>query len=248
MKNPLLIIIPLILLGIASCKKMDNSSVNISEADAANVIAGSLATNSNGLASISSDMSANSGSLAAVVSGCGVTKLDSISHQSPPGSTTTYGYKLKYSNKLFCNTNNQPDNVTSNLTFAGYFNGPRVLLTHSGSTTFVIAGLTTNATVYSINGEYKSTGSFKLKADTTNAGTINIDIVVKNYVITKTAITSPSGITGGTATVTISGTIPKKGAFSFSGNLTFTGDGTATFTTQTSTYIINLLTGIVTKK
>ncbi|MDB5115218.1 MAG: hypothetical protein JWQ79_710 [Mucilaginibacter sp.] len=248
MRKPLLFIIPLIILGIAACKKLDNSGQNVTNEDAANLISNSIASSSGGLTTISSDVSLKSQTLFANNSGCGVTNVDSISHQSTVGASTTYSYKLKFTNKLTCNTSNQPDNVTSTLIFSGNYNGPKVILTNSGSTSFIIAGLTPGSSVYAINGEYKSTGTFKVKADTTRSGTVNIDIVVKNLIITKATATTPAGITGGTATATISGSTAKHGAFNFDGTLVFNGSSMATLTLSGTAYSVNLLTGVIVKQ
>lgn len=249
MKKNALFIIPLIILAITACKKQDSSvTANISNADAATMVASSLATNSIGVTTISSDVALSSQALITNNSACGTTKVDSISHQSMGGAVNTYSYKLKFTNKLTCNANNQPDNVTSTLIYSDSFNNAKSSSSSTGSTSFVIAGLTPASTVFAINGEYKSTGSFQLKADTTNKGTNSIDIVIKNLVITKATASTAAAITGGTATVTASGTIPKKGAFSFDGNLTFNGAGSATLTLNGTVYVINLATGVATKK
>jgi hypothetical protein len=73
--------------------------------------------------------------------------------------------------------------------------------------------------------------------------TSSVDIVVTNLTVNKSTKT----ITGGTAAITISVTIPK-GTFNFSGPLTFNGDGTATLIINGTTYNINLTTGVVTKQ
>ncbi|MDB5030369.1 hypothetical protein [Mucilaginibacter sp.] len=249
MKKPLLLLIPFIFLAFASCKKLGvSSTADVSVEDAANIIGSSLASNSSGLTTTQSDVALSSQALFSNSSGCGITKIDSASRQSASAAETTYAYKEKFTNKLNCNTNNQPDNVTSSLTYAGYFNGPKVFITNSGSSNFTIAGLTPTATVYAINGTYKSTGNFKLKADTTKNGTVNIDIVIKNLIITKATATTPAGITGGTATAAISGSTPKKGAFSFAGALTFNGSSLAILTLNSTVYFVNLITGAVVKQ
>jgi hypothetical protein len=165
-----------------------------------------------------------------------------------PGSQTTYSYKYKIVNKLNCNSNNQPDNVTSMLTFSGNFNGPNLWVSGSGNTNFTVAGLTPSATAYVINGMFKSMSSFKLKPDTTRKGTVAVDITVKNLIISKeNAINQVVAITGGSAMAVITGNSPK-GAFTFNGNLVFNGNYAATLTIGSVNYIINLLTGTVVKQ
>ena len=175
---------------------------------------------------------------------CNSTKTDSLTRQSAAGAETVYGFKMKFSNKLFCNSTPAPDNITNTLTYAGYSNGPKLFVTNTGSSSFVVAALVPGSTVYAVNGSYNSTGTFKVKADTTNNGTINIGVVVTNLLITKaTAV-----IASGTTTVTVTGNVPKKGTFSANAAITFNGSGIATLTLNGNVYKINLVTGIVTKQ
>jgi hypothetical protein len=249
MKNPLLFIIPVVLLGITACKKLgDPTQLSaITSDESAIMIAGSLASGSNGFVSLSNDATITSQTIYTTAKGCGVTHIDSLTHQSLPGEAISYYFKHIITSKLNCNTNKLPDNVTSNLTFNGNYNSPRLSAKQSGSANSTIAGLTPTSAVYVINGQFKSMGSYKLKSDTTRAGTIAIDITVKNVVISKATVTMPAIITGGTATATITGNSPK-GAFLFDGTLTFAGFNEAILTLGSNSYSINLSTGAVAKK
>jgi hypothetical protein len=249
MKNPLIFIIPVVLLGITACKKLGDPTqlYAITSDESAIMIAGSLASGSNGFVSLSNDATITSQTIYTTNKGCGVTHADTISHQSLSGASITYSFKHVITNKLNCNTNKQPDNVTSSLTFSGSYNGPRLSAKQSGSANSTIAGLTPASAVYVINGKFKSMGSYKLKPDTTRAGTIAIDITVKNVVISKATVTMPAIITGGTATATITGNSPK-GAFLFDGTLTFVGFNEAILTLGSNSYSINLSTGAVAKR
>jgi len=250
MKKPLFFLIPLVLLGISACKKLDvtaTSAPTVTVDDAATMIAASLTSNTNGFNIFSSDATTTSQVVMANSTGCGITHLDSMSRVNPSGSNTVFSYKYKISNKLNCNSNNVSDNVTSNLTFAGNFNGPSLSAGNSGSSVLTIAGFSPTSLVYSIVGELKSTGSFTVKPDSTKKGTIGIDIVIKSLIITKATATTPCIITSGSGTATITGNSPK-GAFTFTGALTFNGNNIATFTLGTTTYSVDLLTGVVTRK
>jgi hypothetical protein len=241
-------IIPVILVCIFSCKKPSNSGVKITGDDAANIIAGSLATNTNGITTISANMALNSTTLYSNNPGCGVTHTDSVTQQSVAGAQTTFSYKVKYINKLNCNTSNQPDNVTSVVNCNGNFNTPGVAVTNSGNANFTVAGLVPTSIFYVINGEFKYNGTFKLKADTTNVGTVSIDMLAKNITITKSTVTNPSSITAGSATISIIGNTPKRGSFNFNGVLIYNGSGTALLTLNGIAYIIDLTTGAVAKQ
>jgi hypothetical protein len=232
-------------LGLATCKKpglMPTS--NVSNADAAVMLSGALSSNSYGLTNISTDVSLNAATALYANQACGSTVKDTMTRKSQAGSSSSYLYKLSYTHKLTCNIGGATDNISSNLTYSGYFNNPALSLTNSGSAAIIVAGLTPAATAYVVNGEYKSSGSFKLRPDSTNTGSASIDIVVKNLIVAKTT----QVVAGGTATVIVTGTTLKKGDFTYNGTVTFNGNFMASLALNGSNYTINLATGIVTRK
>ncbi|MCC8427054.1 hypothetical protein [Mucilaginibacter sp. UR6-11] len=249
MKHPLTFIIAVLLIGFTACQKLQDplKSSAITNEESATMIAGSLASGSNGFASFSGDIVTSSQTLFSAGNGCGVVHVDSAAHQSMPNAATTYNFKHKITCKLNCNSNKQPDNITTNLTFSGNYNGPRLSAKQNGTANTTVAGLTTTATAYVINGTIKSIGSFKLKSDTTRAGTIAIDIAIKNLTISKTTASTSAMITGGSGTATITGN-SSKGAFLFEGTITFTGFNEAILILGKDTYSLNLSTGSVAKK
>ncbi|MGF7077966.1 hypothetical protein [Mucilaginibacter sp. UYCu711] len=249
MKYPLIFIIAVSFMGITACKKLQvkTDGTPISNEESALMIAGSLASGSNGLAAISNDISLSSQTLYTNATGCGATHVDTIVRQNQPGSVILCSFKQKITNKLNCNANKQADNVSSTLTFSGNYNGPKISANGNGSSTVTVAGLTPAAQAYVINGQFKTMGTFKLKADTARAGTISIDITVKNLLVNKATASNLSMISSGTATCTITGNSPK-GAFLFEGTIAFPGYNEAILTLGTNTYSINLSSGTVEKK
>ena len=140
---------------------------------------------------------------------------------------------------LFCNQQNENDNITYNLDLHGHYDSPTMSALDTGSANFKIAGFTPVAKAFVINGEYKRTGAFTMKTGDKVSGTSKVDIVFTNLTITKPAMTA-----SGTATITVSTTTPK-GTTTNTAPLTFNGDGTVTATINGSKYSINLLTGVV---
>lgn len=251
MKKLKLTLAALVIIGAFSCKKT-NSNVaatgTVTTDQAADIAAGSLALNSEGLATVSDDVSANALTLNSVNGGlkvntiekhqeCGTTVSDSVSRVSTSDSVSI-NYFFKYNHTLNCNSNNQPDNMVNVLTYHGSFDGPNVTSTNTGSSTFTIAGLTTTATNFVINGEYKRAGTFQSKVGNKVSGNSTIDIVVTNLTLTKPA----RKIASGNATISITGTSPK-GTFSYTGNIVFNGDNSATLTINNNAYTIDLRTG-----
>ncbi|MEO8887148.1 MAG: hypothetical protein ABI367_13875 [Mucilaginibacter sp.] len=238
----------LILIGfitaITSCKKAQLASVVASNDDAAIIVGNTLAANNYGMNVLSTDISANEIALMTKNLACGQSVTDSIIRKSSPGALASYYYKLKYTDLLTCNTSSQPDNLTNTLSYKGNFNGPRLTFTNSGTTNYKIAGLTPTATVHVFNGDYRASGSFKFKSDTTNRGNVSLMLIVKNLTISKATQT----ITGGTATVIITGTSTKKSAFTYNGTLNFNNAFSASLSLNGIDYIIDLITGEISKK
>ena len=258
MKKLRLSIVLLLLLGGLSCKKTDSgtTTTSISTDQAADMVAGSLSVNSEGFATVADDIatnaqivnsvsfstkSVNSLGTNAVYQECGTTRIDSVD-RAGASNLVTYDYFFKYSHTLNCNANSQPDNLVNTLTFNGNYDGPRLSVTGTGTANITIAGLTSTATVFVINGEYQRTGSFQSKVGNKASGNSVIDIKATNVTLSKPA----RKITGGTATISITGTWPK-GAFSYTGTIKFNGDSTATVTINGTIYLVNLVTGVATK-
>jgi hypothetical protein len=238
-------IVAMLLLGAVACKKTNSSlpapaitaNANISTDEAADMAAGSLSRNSNGVASVSDDATSNAANFVRIHVACGTVKNDTISRESS-GSTYSYSYHLTYNFMVNCN-NNVPDSLSSSLIYTGSFSGPNLSSTNSGSTIFSVDSLAPADTAYLINGEYKQAGSFQSKVDTSNHGNNNVDIVVKGLTVNKHNRT----IDGGSATISITGDVPKKGSFSFTGTIVFNNNSTATLTINGKVYTINLNTG-----
>jgi hypothetical protein len=249
MKYPLIFIIAVSFIGITACKKLQVKSdgTPISNEESALMLAGSLASGSNGLVSISNDILLSSQALYNNSIGCGVSHVDTVVHQNSPGSAIICNFKQKITSKLNCNANKQADNVSSTITFSGNYNGPKLSASGNGTTIVTVAGLAPGSASHVINGQFKNMGSFKLKADTTRAGTISIDITVKSLVISKATASNQPMITSGTATCAITGNSPK-GAFLFEGTIAFPGYNEAILTLGGNSYSINLSSGIVSKK
>lgn len=253
------IAVALMLFTIASCKKDSSgtsATTTLTTDDAADIAAGALAENSGGLTSVTDNVATNADAIVGSVNGktinsigaatihqaCGTTLVDSASNAGSADSVT-WNYFAKYSRTLNCNTSNQPDNLIDSLLYNGSYHGPVVTSSNSGSAKVTIAGLTTQATNYVVNGDYNRTGSFDNKASGKSYNS-NIVITVTNVLLTKPG----HKIVGGSATFSITGSTPK-GTYNFSGTITFNQDSTATLViTGGATYTIDLHTGFRIKR
>lgn len=234
------------LLALASCKKTDGltgTTANVSISEAADMLSASLSSNSSGISSISYDASYRSQGIFDSKLACGSVVKDTINRHNETGAPTTFNYRLAYAYTLNCNANNLPDNITGAVNYSGSYSGPHISSTNTGDWSFKVAGLSPTATSYVLNGTYARTGTFASKADTTNHGSSNVSVVLTNLKLTKPGRV----IAGGTATFTITGSVPKKGAFSYTGTLLFNGDGTAKLSVNGTYFTVNLATGEKTK-
>ena len=247
MKKVILSLVVVSLLGVVACQKgyYGGPSINhgptgsVSSDEAADMVANSLSAGSNGVANIAGDVTNKATSFARTHLGCGTLRADTISRQSPSGSSTTYTYNLQYNYVVICGTDSKPDSLSSSLIYSGSFNSANLSSSNSGSSIFGVSGLDSAAADFVINGEYKSSGSFSSKIDTANHGSNNIDIAIKVLTLKKPSRT----IVSGTASIAVSGSVPKRGSFNYTGTLVFNGDGTATLTLNGTVYKINLNTG-----
>jgi len=232
----------MLLLGAVACKKSNNtnpSNGNVSNQEAADMVAGSISLNSNGVANLAADASFDAAVISETPNACGTIKSDSISRHSPAGAMYSYSYNVKYKFVVNCNSNNVPDSLSSTLTYSGSFSGPNLSSSNSGSSVFDVNGLLPAAKNFVINGEFKRAGSFSSKIDTSNHGNSNIDIVINSLTLTK----PNRKIVSGNAAISITGDVPRKGSFTYTGTLVFNGNGTATLTLNGTVYLINLETG-----
>jgi len=258
MKKIQLSIVLLLLIGIVSCKKTDNSATIVSTDQIADLTSGSLAVSTTGLSTNFDDMAINAQSLSSiggsaktvnttgtggntVVQHCGVTLTDSLA-KSGTSNSVTFSYFLKYTHTLNCNLNNLPNDIDYALAFHGSYSGPIIAAKDTGTSIFNIGGFSTDSTVFSVNGTYTRKGAFTSKVGNQVSGTSLITIAVTHLTITK----STRKIAGGSATITVVITVPK-GTATYHGTLHFNGDDTATFNLSGAVYTFNLITGSKTR-
>ena len=132
MKRVRFSILIMLLLGAAACKKnvstMPNPNItgSVTTDDAADMVAGSLSMNSNGIANVASDATLNATVMFGDHLKCGTVRSDTISRQSSSGLPFTFSYKLTYNFMVDCNSSSQPDSLSSNLTYSGSYSGPNM--------------------------------------------------------------------------------------------------------------------------
>jgi len=244
MKKTILFLLVGTMVMVSSCK--DQVATNaISTDDAAQMISMSLATNSMGATSIiqTSVSTGNSSSSIAPqkvksVNSDFVISVDTtFSVSSKPGAIISYSFSANYGYELTFNTQLQLTNASENYTYTGSYDAPLIASTHTGSGVFSFTNMTSG--IWTVNGTFKriSDDVFKgIQAKTSHSET-NLNLT--NILVDR----SSSTIQSGTATVTITGTLPNKGDFSYTGTITFNGANTATLVINGTSFTVNLITG-----
>jgi hypothetical protein len=231
--------------ALFSCNKNNNTNTqpNTSTTDeAADLVTASVASNSQGALDGFSDVTLSSETKIHVDSLCGTVWTDSV-NRSIPTTTGAYGYTYQgnYSYALNCTNVVFNHTATSTSNYSGSINNSILSSVFTGSSNVTISGLGIAYPAYIINGVYKRSGSFQSQSDTSYHGTHSIVLTLTNVTLAKPLEVLQSG---GSASFTITGSMPSKGgAFSYTGTIVFNGGDNATLTVNGTVYLINLATG-----
>jgi hypothetical protein len=250
MKTLKLTAITCLLLGaLMSCNKGSGtkpSTTTSTTDDAADLVTASLATNTtSGSTTNTNDITASVVSKVSIDSLCGTTWTDSVNRSIlfTTAGGPAFTYKATHTYTLDCGKGTNGlvnDSVTVKSAFSGNYSYPVLTGSYTGTAVWYIAGLGHGSPTLTINGEYKRSGTFTSKLDTTFAGTHSIDLVFSNVVLQKPLRT----ITSGTATFTITGNTIKRGSFTYNGTIVFNGQYAATLHLNGITYLLDLGAGI----
>ena len=243
MKYTLLLLTVVIVTFCWGCKKDKVvKATNISNQQAATMIATALAQNADGFISIKNDMVVYAKALTNAGKGCGVIDSFAVARQEAASSTINYNYALGYSYIVNCDNSSVQDNLSGNVVYHGSFEAVDLSAVNSVTSAINISPLSAGALNYTLSGNLHSEGTFKTIDATQLSGDNTISFDVQNLVVVK----SSRSIIGGTILVNVAGTVKNKNAFSYTGNLTFKNATTATLSLEATNYTINLVTAELT--
>ncbi|MES2275872.1 MAG: hypothetical protein V4592_07610 [Bacteroidota bacterium] len=241
MRNYLLTIIAVSAIFFGCKKEKVVKSTNISNAQAAAMVATALSVNANGFASIKNDITLYAKNVTNAGKGCGVVDSFAVARQESITSTINYNYALGYYYVVNCNNNIQ-DNLTSSIIYNGSFDAANLTTINSVNSNISLASLSGSGTNYSLNGNYQTTGTFQTLDATQLAGNNSISMDIKDLLVTK----SSRSIISGSANISVAGTVKiNKNTFVYNGTLVFKDATTATLTLEGINYTINLTTADV---
>jgi hypothetical protein len=232
------------MLGLA-CQDEEPSNA-ISGEEAAVLVSASLASNTAGVASVSSKsadvtddlLTEHAGGRVAV---CGISQNVDLSGSSPDNAALSYSYDFSYKFKLNC-MEEMPSDVSVDVSYSSVFETSKLAADHTGVAELDVSGLEEVETEYLLNGLYKRSGSFSNK-ELEKSGSCSIEITLTDVVVDKTT----RKIVSGSGTYSLQGTIPEKGAFNYQGSVTFDGGDQATINVSSTPFKANLISGEVAK-
>lgn len=242
MRNPLLLLTAAVLIVAGGCKKDKVvRATNISNVQAATMVATLLSSNANGFANIKNDMVIYAKGVSNAGKGCGVIDSFAVARQDAASSSIDYNYALGYNYMVNC-VNNIQNDLTASIIYNGSFDAATLSEVNSATAAFNLASLSGSATTYLLNGTYQAQGTFQTHDATQLSGSNSINIAIKDLLVTK----SNRNIVSGTAILNVAGNIKNKNTFSYNGTLTFTNTNTAALTLEGVNYSINLTTADLT--
>ncbi|MEQ6120849.1 hypothetical protein [Reichenbachiella sp. MALMAid0571] len=232
------------LLYFAACKDDENLTSVISNEEAVEIVAASLADESYGATSSMTTSAVLAKDVEDTESGgrttsCGFSKDSTFVKTNIDGALITYDYSFSYSYEVVCTNLNTPSYIGFTIGYEGDYESTRFSSSNTGSATWKLSGLELSESKYVLNGSYTRDGSFQSKVRNQNATNSNLEFILTDLMINK----STYEIESGTATVNISGELEGKGSFGFTSTVVYLGNSEASVTISGETYIINLESG-----
>lgn len=230
------------LLLVTSCNDKSEPSPVVSNEEAADMVASSVASSSGGFSVAIEDATVTTNANgSARTQACGYTDSYTQTKVNTTGANTTYSFTYQYAYALTCGAG-VPQKMSATATYDGSLDGPRISTQASGALVFDITSLEESSATYLINGEFERDGTFTSKVREKNTSASTIKISLTGVEVNK----NTKMITAGTGTITITGSVSGKGDFSFTGSITFKGNKQADVEINGSKYSINIESGDVT--
>lgn len=231
----------LLLLASFACNDDDEESPAVANDEAAEMISTSISSSAGGLTTVVDDAAvttkANAGGR---IAACDYAESQDVSRSSIPGASITYDYDFHYDYALSC-ANALPTNMTVNMNYSGSLDAPRLSTENEGTGNLIVETLDATYTQFTVNGSYNRNGSFTSKVRNKNTSTSTIVFTLDDVTLDKTT----REITGGSASVSITGSVTGKGDFSYTGSIVFEGSTQAELDVNGTKYSVNLETGEV---
>jgi hypothetical protein len=232
-------------MGLAAACSEDEEKNSITSDDAAAIVAVSLSSNGiNSVTSTSAQFASDAmdGDVGGRVATCGFSETLDLSTSSEPGAINPYSFDFEYKFELTCE-GEAPAALAVVMNYNGDFSSSDYSYDCSGLADLQIDGLHSDASAFTMNGEYKYDGSFIEKAKNRTISS-NVAMTLTDISISK----SLYQITSGKGSYSISGSVPSKGSFKYTGEIKFLGAGKAEVSVNGVVYVADMNIGTATKK
>lgn len=212
---------------IPACKKDDAATPSVSQEDAVDVVTRALSSEGGGLMLQTNTAVSIANGYGGARQGAKISEECGIEHDNAVNiSTDAFTYALKWSWKLTCTAEQEPQSVS--LSFGGRvrYETPKLAVNDSSVATFKVAGLESDSSMLVFNQTFNRSGRLSFVTDSAARSYTTL----LNYVATDVKVKKATGkIVSGTAAVTISGVTLTGKTFNYVGTITYNGDNTGTF-------------------
>jgi len=230
-----------LLLTFTGCKKdKENPILNVSNTDAANVVAYGLASSSAGITAQVEDAAELAATGPEGLKGTSDYTFDTTFNiTNPSGSPVSYSYGVHYAYGVVTPMPAGLPYFFLEYDMEGQYHAARVSAVGNNTGSFTLTGLAASASVYTLNGSAQRSGT--VTASVSSSITFTSDVTVTLTAITVDKYTYM--INSGSGTVTVTGKGPDGQAFTFTGTIVFLGNHSVQLTLSGMIYTINTETG-----
>ncbi len=245
------------MIGFVSCSDDDDPVTEdneaITEAEAVEIVAYSVASGSDGLtadivttAELSGQSVDNNGlkSAGSNTLSCGESRDTTFTSKST--SLITFESSKMYDYELVCDESDNPLMLDFSFAYEGGFDAPRIASQHTGSGDFTVTNIEHTSDMYLVNGTWQRSSGFesKIRNQGTRQASVRFELV--DVAVEK----EPKEIDNGTVIFSIEGESASgssSAGYKYEGTITYNGNGEAIIeiTGSRSSYITNLETGEV---
>lgn len=238
------IAIPVFFFCIIGCKKEEpeetTTTVNtVTEEDAADLIASTLAEESYGETTKMADAASFTNTTLALPTPCSYSNDSVFTVASTSGSAIAYSFSMDYYYFVTC-TSMVPQKLTYYMHTNGSITAPRLNYTGHTYDTLYVDSLSAS-TNYKIAGKIVRDGNTSIQVRTGMDFSSNLVVTINEIYINK----STYAISSGSGSFTLAGSDSNGNTFSFSGSLTYSAGNIAVITIGAKTFTVNLTSGSV---
>jgi hypothetical protein len=222
-------------MAVPACKKDDQKTINAVSEDEVNLVVtqaiaspqGGLVLQTNSAVDIAAGYGQRKGAKI-TTDECGQEFASEVGYSSEdnPNSDISFDFLLKFSYKLTCTAEQEPQKLTFGAAGHTNYTSPALAFSDSSVANFSITGLESDSTLLVFNQSFDRTGTLRFGSGDSARSFIS----TLNYVATNVKVNKETKkIVSGTAAVIISGVSGTGKTFNYAGTITYLGENKAKF-------------------